>query len=252
MDKTNLILGLPVQTDIGYIYPVKVKDYGEFLKYRTLLLKQDFQYKEELTESIKDESFEGVLSSAHFFELMRQIRAIYPSNDNFFSELYESYREMFKYHFREDVVERIKTPEEFEEYRDLIMEVNAIDFEKPNPNKEIQLAIDLHKKLQANKGDGTSFESVVTSVALMFSVDINELTLYQLYSYFERAIKFTTFETTRLYSIFSEEIKLEPWYTDIKKVKKEEVTLSEEDIQEVKIEGLRPLQFEPDTNKSKE
>lgn len=245
MDKTSLVLGLPIETEIGTLYPTKVKDYPKFLQYQTLLLKQDFEFKEEISQGLTEDISYMIKNSEHIFELMRHIRASFPVEENYFSFLYEEYRKMFEFHFKEDVVDKIKTGEDFEYYRDLIMEVNAVSYEKPNPNPEIQGAIDLHNELQKNKGNATSFESVVTSVALFFSVDINELTIYQLYAYFERAIKYTSFETTRLFRMFSDEVKIEDWYTDIKKKKKEEMTISEDEIDNVNIGELTPLILKP-------
>lgn len=212
------------------LYPVKLKDAHIFLKYLNLLKKQDFEFKNELLEVFDDEGFKKMLEGNHIFDLMHLVRAAFPNEQSPFTVWYDLYVEIFEFLFKEDVFHKIETADEFEFYRDLILISNGLDFEKPNPNPEIQIVKDIWNKIQQAKGEIPSFEDKVSSVAIFYGGDIKELTLYQLDSFFVKAVKHSMWTAQLIGSMFSESKDMEKWFIE-KETKKEEVTISKEEIE---------------------
>lgn len=203
---------------------------------------QDFQFKEQLTSVIDDESFVKMLDANHIFDLMHLVKASYPTQDTPFSLWYDRYAEIFEFLFREDVFYKIKTADEFEFYRDLILLHNGMEFEKPNPNPEIQRPKDAWNMIQRMKGGIPSFEDKVSSVALFYGGDISELTLYQLDSFFMKAIKYSMWIPTLIGKMFSSDTEVDNWYITKEHVK-EELTISEEEVKGFTIQELTDTHF---------
>ena len=207
-----------------------------------LLLLQDFQFKEKLTSVLDDKDFVKMLEANHIFELMRLIKTSYPTQETLFRIWYDRYVELFEFLFKEDVFHKIKTSDEFEFYRDLILISNGMEVEKPNPNPEIQRPKDAWNMIQRMKGGIPSFEDKVSSVALFYGGDISELTLYQLDSFFMRAIKYSMWIPTLIGKMFSSETEVDSWYIN-KETVKEELTISEEEVKGFTIQELTDTHF---------
>ena len=67
--------------------------------------------------------------------------------------------------------------------------------------------------IQQAQGENISLESIITSVSLSTGKDVGDMTLYQLYKTFDRVGQFKNYEQTVLYSMFSNDIKIDPWYS---------------------------------------
>lgn len=208
-----------------------------------LLTKQDFEFKRSLIEvlseleAIDDDSFIKMLEGNHIFELMYLMKASFPSKENVFTLWYDRYVEMFKFFFKEDVFHKIKSVDDFEFYRDLILESNGVDFEKPNPNPEIQRPKDAWNAIQKMKGEIPSFEDMVSTVSLFYGGDISEITLYQLKAFFEKAIGYSSWTATLVGKMFSPDMKIDNWFVT-KKVEKKELTIDEDEVKGFQIHDL--------------
>lgn len=237
-----------MQTGIGLLHPVKLENVNIFMSYLELLTLQDFQFKNKLIEINKDESFKKMLDGNHIFDLMRIIKSTYPTEENIFNYWYDQYVELFKFLFKDDVFHLIENKEEFELYRDLILEFNGMEIEKPNPNPEIQRPKDAWNAIQKAKGGTPTFEDKVCSVALYLGSNISQITLYQLDAYYKRAIKLSVFNASLIGRMFSSEGEIDNWFIE-KIQKKEELTISDEDIKGFSIKSIETVPF---TKKNKE
>lgn len=202
-----------------------------------MLTKQDFEFKNDVKSLTENNEFiSNTLEAGHIFDVVKMFRAGYATEFSILDIWYESFKEMFEFHFKEDVFYRIETAEEFEFYRDLILMINGIEFRKPLNNPEIDAVYAFYDDLQAKKGTGISFESRVTAVS-MFYDDVFELTLYQFWRMFERANRLIEYETLRLWRMFDSDIKLENWNSDIN-YKREEITISKEEIDSIEVTSI--------------
>ena len=203
---------MPIKTEIGYLHPTKLRDFERFNEYMDLLVTQDFEFKEKLLSIYDNTEFISMIKGNHIFNTMNNIKILYPTDENIFNIWHSRYCELFDFMFKEDVFHMIKSPEEFEFYRDLILEINGVSFEKPNPNPEIQKPKDLWNMIQKMKGGFPSFEDKVSSVMLFYSGDILDLTLYQLNSLFTKTISYSNWIPYSIGSMFSEGNKLDLWF----------------------------------------
>lgn len=200
------ILGQPIDTNIGKIHFLTVKEYTEFTKYIPYLEAEKF----EVIDYIKklDKSVGKTLEDASFLEIIHGLKNAL--------ELYSMFKGLFQLCFKNDVFDLIGSDEEFEHYRDLIRKMNGVQHEVKNPNPEIQYFNDLKKKYDKKKSNGNiSFESIYTSVWLQSGINPNELTVYQLYALFSRITQFKNYDTTVLYNSVSGEVPIEAWYKHV-------------------------------------
>lgn len=175
-----------------------------------------------------------ILSESDFFSFLKMVGELI-NNENFDLEnsyiytlgivdLYYKIVDMFKFCFKEDVFDKISNNEEFEEYRDLIMEINCIFYEKPNPNPEIEKFKRYERIMQEKKHGKVTFESMYTSVGLALGKDPDYMTLYKFHKYFERLMQFKNNEATTLFATVSDKIEIVPWYQHIEKEEEEYIT----------------------------
>lgn len=246
------ILGLPVRTPIGNIHPIKVKEYVKLIRYIQILNLEDFEFKDILKTSISQDidvdmrkSIEHLIKDVHFFYIIIEWGSSNKSNDNVFYHLYVAYKELFKLCFKEDVFDQIQTSEEFEEYRELIRNINSIKYKKPNPNPEIEKYNKLKQLLQAKKNDYITFKSMYTSILVQTGMNPNELTLYQFNEIFDRIGHFKNFDVTTLYRLLYENVDVNNWYEEDKEEKQNFIT--EKQLNEAKKQnknGKQGLQNE--------
>lgn len=230
--KELYILGKPIDTKIGKLHFVKVKEYDEFLKYYNILSleKQDLLqvFKTASNEDSNYNSLVECLKANTLFDFIC-LFSQEELKETWLGEFYIQFKELFKFCFKEDVFNLIENNEEFEKYRELIKKINCVNIEKPNPNPEIERRNQLRKLLEKNKNDNITFEAMFTSIEVITGRDPNEMTLYQFYKTFERICQVKNYDTSTLFATVSAEAKIEAWYKDLD-TKKEELYITEEQL----------------------
>lgn len=233
------ILGNPIDTRIGKLYPVKIKDYYEFLKHQyTLLFEIDDLVKIFKMICQQDSSynfFVNYLKSSNLFDFLCLFKQDEPREIKWMYEFYIKFKELFQFCFKEDVFDLIQSNEEFEEYRELIKNVNYIKVEKPNPNPEIERRNKLKRLLEQNRNDNITFEAMFTSIEAITGRDPNEMTIYRFHKLFERICQIKNYDTSTLFATISSEAKIEPWYKDIAISAKNENYITEEQLRKAKL-----------------
>lgn len=201
------ILGLPIETEIGLVDFIKVKEYPDY--YQELYLFS--MSKEELIYRLSEVNKNGSLNE--LIELIKPLSLFQIST--MLPDLANAYYKIFTRVFNsEDSLSKINESN-FDYYRKLIMRMNVLKEEKINPNPEIQRAIERSKRLKAAEGDRITFADIVSSVVgyngLSYK-DINEFTLYQLYMTYYRIANIKNYDTSTLFATVSaEKINIESW-----------------------------------------
>lgn len=223
------ILGLPIDTEIGKLYPTLMKDYPELMNYVGILTFD----KDDLIKGLEviinqTKELQPILDYANAVGLFDFIISFKDDEyeSSFLRQPYEQYKKLFEFCFKEDVFDKVKSNDELIYYTNLIKEVNDIKYEKPNPNPEIAKFDMLKKKLQEAKGETITFEAMYTSVLLSSGVHPNEMTIYQFNKAFDRIGHFKNYETTTLFKTVDASGKLEihPWYATTKEEKPSFIT----------------------------
>lgn len=212
--KELYILCEPLQTPIGQIKFLKVKDYPTLLEYVPYLKLQKFEVIEKIAERSKEQA--NYFSEKPFIDIIHELSTTY--------ELEVAYIELFKLCFGEDVFYLVTTDEELEYYRDLIKEMNCLTYEKKNPNPEIEYFNELKRLMNQQKGSGITFKSIYTSVWLKTHERPSNMYIYEMYALFDRIMHFKNHDMTVLYSSVSSEVKVEPWYKSTDEDNKKELT----------------------------
>lgn len=201
------ILGLPIETEIGLVDFIKVKEYPDY--YQELYLFS--MSKEELIYRLSEVNKNGSLNE--LIELIKPLSLFQIST--MLPDLANAYYKIFTRVFNsEDSLSKINESN-FDYYRKLIMRMNVLKEEKINPNPEIQRAIERSKRLKVAEGDRITFADIVSSVVgyngLSYK-DINEFTLYQLYMTYYRIANIKNYDTSTLFATVSaEKINIESW-----------------------------------------
>jgi len=220
-----------IETEIGTLRFVKVKEYPIFIKHLQYLLLEKGHLLKLFKQSFDlDENVKLVYEHLKETTLFDFVKLIGRYKIKFLGlyQIYQGYVEAFKFFFNEDVFYKIKTNEEFEYYKELICQVNAIPYERPNPNPEIERFNRFRRLLKRKKSENISFESMYTSVWAYLKHCPDDLTLYQFNRLFHRIARFKDFDMNTIFATVSKEVKIEPWCKDLEEDVKE--YLDEKDL----------------------
>lgn len=248
------ILERPIKTDIGNLHHTKVINYPELMEFAGVLMfdKVDLRtwivkMKRQITQQLKIssdliereylhryfKSLEETMKLANELELFDFIK--FYSEDCFsqtpFYSLYLENKRMFEFFFKDDVFDNIKTSKEYEYYLELIRDVNCIDYEKANPNPNIERRNIVRRLMKKSDGEAIDFESMVTSIEVETGLDAFNMSVYRFNKIFERIGQFKEYEMTKLYRLFSSEVKISSWAKIIEKTEREYSYLSHEDLE---------------------
>lgn len=201
------ILGLPVSTEIGDIQFIKVKDYPQYYMDLQVVSWGKLEVIGKYSEINKDGTLDEMIDEMRKLSLYEIAMGL--------SDMRESYENVFlKSLDNEDALAMINI-DNFDYYRQLIMEMNFVKEEKINPNPEIQEAVERSKRVKSRDSDKLTFSDVCSSVVAYSGKsydDILNFTIYQLYMTFYRIGQIKNYDTTTLFStVSSEKINIESW-----------------------------------------
>ncbi|MEK4907336.1 hypothetical protein [Niallia sp. FSL M8-0099] len=205
------ILGLPIETEIGLCNFIKVKDYPDFiLDLQIISMNKNKVIHDYSVSNKKGELNDFIikLSEMDFFDIVLGI-----------AELREAYVNVFTKVFNDESVLSKITPDNFEYYRNLVLNMQCIKEEIINPNPEIQRAIERSKRVKAQESSQLTFADMVSSVVVGTGIDyeqINNWSIYKLHMTFQRIAVFQNYDTSTLFAtVSSEKMKIESWSTHI-------------------------------------
>ncbi len=228
------ILGVPIKTRIGILYPIYMSHYWIINKYiHVLALEKDDVIQYLSTLSTINEDFETLFDCAKVIGLYELICSFKSDEYEgfFFNDLYQQYKELFTFCFREDVFDNIQDSEELKHYIEIIKGLNDIKYNKPNPDPEMARFDEMERQLQEAKGEVVTFEAMYTSNLITSGIHPNEMTVYQFNKAFDRIGQFKNYETSTLFKTVDIEnkIDIEFWYSEIKK--KEPLSITKEEVE---------------------
>ena len=202
-----LILGEPIETDVGKLHHLTVSDYIKFSTEIQLLsmskLEIIYQFQMDNKQGTHDKLIK-VLDKSSLWDIVQ----ILPD----FTEAYEII--FAKVFTDEDVMEKI-SEENFYDIREQIMRMNVIKEEPINPNPEIQKAWDRSKRVKAEMAEKVTVEDMITSVSVFADRPydmIRGMTVYQFMMDYQRIAAAFDYQTAILFSTVStDKIKIESW-----------------------------------------
>lgn len=212
--------------DFGKLYFTKVKDKDELYSYVPYLVLQ----KNELLDFLKDKN-EILYDNLKINGLYNFLLTINKFKINKYGlyELYKGFKNLFLFCFKDDVFDKIGTEENFEYLRNLIVEINCIPYEKPNPNPDIEWFNQLERQIREKNGETVTFDAVYTSVWVVTGCCPDNMTLYQFYKLFYRIAQIKNFDVSALFKTvdYENKIKIESWAKDEDKTKDKVVSFEE-------------------------
>ena len=243
--KHKYILEKRIRTGIGYFYPITVGEHDIFEEVAGVASLDRVSLINHFESLTQDNSqFQPFLDVAKELDMFHFIRfcGIPEYEGSFLSALNKQYVDLIKFCTRcnNDIVfELIETDEEFQEYINLIREMNGIPYEETSPNPEVERRNQLARKLASMKNENIDFESMFTSVCIglkKLPSEVNGISLYSFYKLFGRIGQFKNYDTSVIFATVSTEAKIEPWYkSDV--VSKKENYITEEQLNRAKNLG---------------
>lgn len=218
------ILGEPIDTEIGRIKFIKIKDYPQyFMDLKTIgMTKLEIIHRySELNKDGRLDEWIGEIKRLSLFELSTSLPELRQAYFNIFLKVLDS----------EEKIGLIDE-DNFEDYRKLIMKMNFVKEENINPNPEIQRAIERSKRLKAKNQEKLTFADMCSSIVVNSGKsydDIGNWTIYQFYMTFYRIGQFKNFDTTSLFATVPTEkpVDIESWSKHIDLYEEENHFISE-------------------------
>ncbi len=220
MDNLHYILNLPIETNIGIIYPFTIKEYA--LNYylfnilsvtKNLLLQQiDTKYKEQ-REKIEQEvkNFDVICFNEESVNLLIKLLKISFKTDN------------IKFDKKNECIYingKIINRDNYDYIRNMIIRINNLRLPKQAKTKELQEWFD--KARFAKQGNNkTDMEDIITSIMALTGYtpqEISEMTVYQINKLIARLNKIKEFDVHIQYLCAGADlkgVKLEHWLEHI-------------------------------------
>lgn len=241
------IMGEPVEVHLGiddskiyYAYPTKLKDYQDFYSGLGIMSLEKFEFHEMLEKSIKENVFPKEINDFHqeminndigVFESLRFLQ-IYKISTPIVNSVLVGMYDFFKLVFKDETaLDSVVTPEQFEKCKEIIRDLNGVKYKKPSPNPEIRYYDELKAKSEELKYGKITFEAIYTSIIVEVGYtpeQVNELTIKQFMSIFDRIKSFKAYDATTMYAIMGD-VEIHQWYAESDKEKKRK-TLSNNDL----------------------
>lgn len=193
MEATKYIFGKPDYIEsIGNVYPVKLKDYDEFIDLSVYLyfnkqhfpdLVQDFSLFELLINGLSEEGIIDVLKRLFQIVLKQDVSFI----DNY-----------YEFYFQLENGNKINK-DNYDELRKVVMKQNLMFEQKVYKSKLVQEWANKSLKEKVKKGIKIEFEDMITTVSVFTGKhywDLAEYTIYQLKADFNRITKFKNYDSS--------------------------------------------------------
>lgn len=194
-----------------------VEDYKEIIKYCNLLILQDYDIKrmyvsalyqsEEFTKEQKSESKNLVIKMSYMEMIKNNVYGLRQEVFKMMNYLFDDFSESKFY----DISDK-----DFENLKQLAIDVNCLPFEKKNPNDEIA-KFDMMRNAMNNFT--VSIESIYYSVWAFTGSCPDKMLMYDFYNLFKRLQLIKSYETSVIFKTIDSkgEIVIHPWFADEKK-----------------------------------
>lgn len=217
IDKESLkqfyFLGRAVDTEIGKLNFIRLKDYPEY----AIHLNAIKMSKKEILRHYKKHNINGELDQL-IFDLNRS--SLFNIVNNILPDFSDSYHAILtKIVENQESLTKINA-ENFNKIRLIIMDMHCLSEEEISENEEIQEFNDISKMLKSDSQ--SELKDIVSCVAAFNGYDyeyIGNMTIYQLYLSYYRMAEIMNYNTSILFATVSPTTKLGDWskYVDIYK-----------------------------------
>lgn len=209
------LFGEPIQTPVGDMSFLTYKDYLMYSGYISNVSKNSLHIHYDIIKEAN--KVRGRDNKKEMLEQAENIKnysiyEIVKSNE----EMLRSYIFIFAKVLGDENVEKMFQDEEtFMFCRAVFMDMNLIKEEEVSPNPEIQRTIELSRKAKrgANKENMTPNDimtAVVAGTGCTFE-DLPKMTVFQIFSMFQRYGTIKNYDATVLFSTVSSEVDIVPW-----------------------------------------
>ena len=209
------LFGDPIQTTIGEMKFLTYKEYLMYSGYISNISKNSLHIYYDLIEQTKKVT--GRKKKKEVIEQAERLKehSIYQIVVNN-EELLSSYIFIFSKVIGEDNIEKLFQDEEtFLFNRRVFMDMNLIKEEEVSPNPEIQKTIEMSRKIKRestkdNMSPNDIMTAIVAGTGCSFS-ELREMTVFQVFSMFQRYGTIKNYDATILFSTVSSEVDIVPW-----------------------------------------
>ncbi|ULN54907.1 hypothetical protein [Bacillus subtilis] len=226
--KDFFFLGKPIQTEIGEIDFIRLKDYPLYTKELSMLRMNKKSLIKEYSRFNEDGSLDPFIIEMKKRDLYEIVHSVLP-------DFHEAYFKVFsKVLINKDSLSLIGT-HNFPRLRKLILDMHCITEDKVVDNDELQEFHDISKSLKQQDSQ-SDLKDIVSCVAAFNGYtyeEISEMTMYQLYLSFYRMAEVMNYNTTTLFATVSPDVKVSDWSSHINLYKEESYHLSTKDAKNI-------------------
>ena len=236
----SLLLGNPIEvTNVGKVYPIKIKDHDRFSRYtwtveksKKSINKKDseepliFLLMEEMQKSEEDGGMIFIMCLLELIKMVtREEVEFIPETISF--KIGKSNTETVN---GEEIVfesERFLNFSNFEEFREVVCKQNIIH-EKRYHSKPFQDEIDRQLEIERKRNGGTSFDTVFQIISIKMGVTydvISNMTYMQVLSNFQRIMLEKSYDTSVSFKVAGAECDIEDFTKDLDIFKHPEDTI---------------------------
>lgn len=221
MDSVKYILGLPEVVDDIEIYPVRIKDYDEFMGVVNALVyskehligslmkqgyvQDDKQFKDvELLDMLmqfntEDLSFIDMLVKAFTIVSKQEIEFVFDEESNYYGFKIDKHRYIDRYNY--------------DKIRKIILKQNIIFEPKVYKYEATQKLAEKILKARAKNSLNTTIEDMISTIVVRSSLsfkDLMDCTIYQVQHLFRRILSFESYRRDTLFQTVDSEGKIRP------------------------------------------
>lgn len=221
--KDFYVLGLPIDTEIGQVHFLKVKDYPDYFLDLQSIGMSRLEIIHRYSEINKDGSLDELIEDMKGLDLFDIAFGL--------PELKEAYLKVFAKVFDKESTILAINRDNFNFYRKLIMDMNCVKEEEINPNPEIQRAIERSRRVKSQNQDKLTFADMCSSIVGyngLTYVGLWDFTIYQFYMTFNRISQIKNYDTSTLFASVSEKAKIESWSKHIDLFEEEQHFMTED------------------------
>lgn len=215
MESVKYILGQPEQVQgVGDIYPIKLKDYDEFMKYAGVL---------QISKNHIPKEYDDMSLFSYIVQHGLQDSEFMLALENLFSLLtkrkFKFITDGEQFGFISDNEENVIVNQNYEDIRKTVMRQNLIFEKKVFKDKMVEEWAEQVLKARRKNAVKMTIEDIVSTVSVYSGIDyekLSEYTLYQLNYSFNRVSKIKSYESNVSFKCAgAEKVKLDHFAEEI-------------------------------------
>lgn len=209
--KEFYFLGTPVETEIGQVEFIKVKEYPTYIYDLQIfsMSKNEIYYNyNKLNKNGELNDFLKKIKKMSLYDIVLNVNEVKKAYLNVFLRVFSD----------ESILEKINK-DNFYNYRKLIMEMNCVKEKYFSSNPVIQRAIERSERLKSQESGKLEFSDIASTIVAFSGKsyeDLIDMTIYQFFLTFYRICQIKDYDTSTLFAtVAGDKVQIESFFKHI-------------------------------------